>query len=189
MISTLTVSYFLASLAVLTQAGLLGLLVLFLLNKISNILGRAFESVWKILKARAMLFSFILALTATLGSLYYSEIAGLTPCELCWFQRIFMYPQALIFYFALVHHDRRVFRYSLPLSLVGTVFAAYNYYLQLFPRLLLICSANEPSCSNTQFFLYGYITISLMSLTAFISLILLAMAGRAKNRGNQAESS
>ena len=51
--------------------------------------------------AHAVLFSFIIATAATLGSLFYSEIAGYEPCKLCWFERIFMYPQSLVFLVAL----------------------------------------------------------------------------------------
>src|SRR5688572_3194157 len=59
----------------------------------------------------------IVALFATLGSLFLSEIAGWTPCLLCWYQRIFMYPQAVILALAFWHNDRNVAPYILTLSL------------------------------------------------------------------------
>ena len=46
----------------------------------------------EIISAHGLLFAFVVVATATLGSLFYSEIAGFEPCKLCWFQRIFMYP-------------------------------------------------------------------------------------------------
>src|SRR3989338_9201466 len=74
-----------------------------------------------------LVFSFIVALAATLGSLFYSEIAGYEPCKLCWFQRIFMYPQTIIFGLAWLKKDYGIVLYGLVLSSMGALIAGYHY--------------------------------------------------------------
>jgi hypothetical protein len=113
------------------------------------------------------------ALVSTLGSLYFSEIANYVPCELCWFQRIFMYPQVLLLGIALLKKDKEIFAYTVPLSIIGGLISAYNYYLQLVPSAA-ICSANAP-CSVSQFLIFGYINITVMALTGFVLLTLLGL--------------
>lgn len=128
------------------------------------------------LTAHALLWSFLVALAAMLGSLSYSEIAGYAPCTLCWYQRIAMYSQVVILGVALWKHDRAVLRYSLALSCVGAVIAAYHYLLQLglVPSVGCTAIGYSVSCSQRFVLQYGYITIPLMALTAFVLNALLA---------------
>ena len=118
-------------------------------------------------KQNALTFIFILASSATLGSLFLSEIVSFVPCTLCWWQRIFMYPIAIVSLVALVRNDKNSVFYILPLTLIGGAIAAYHYTMQLFPNLLE-CSEEVAKCSTIQFAELGYITIPLMSLTTFI---------------------
>lgn len=124
--------------------------------------------------------SFIVALTATLGSLYYSEIMGYSPCTLCWYQRIFMYPQVL--FFATAFFFRRegyAVRFlavsSLVMSGIGLLLAGYHYLAQI-GAVSTTCSVvgYSASCSELFFVQYGYITIPMMAFTAFALLILLS---------------
>jgi disulfide bond formation protein DsbB len=71
-----------------------------------------------------------IALVATLGSLYLSEVWGLVPCELCWYQRILMYPLVVVLGVAVLERRERVYRTGLPLSLGGGAVAAYHSWLQ-----------------------------------------------------------
>ena len=123
---------------------------------------------------------FIVALAATLGSLFYSEIAGYEPCKLCWFQRIFMYPQVFILGLALYKKDRAVASYSLLLSAVGAVIAVYHYLLQLDIAPSFPCSAvgYSVACSKVFVMNLGYITIPLMAFSAFVLLIILALINK-----------
>src|SRR3989338_190832 len=82
-------------------------------------------------RAWAMKGAFLVALFATLGSLFYSEIAHYTPCLLCWYQRIFKYPQVFLLGLGLVKRDKNIADYSLLLSVIGGILAAYHYLLQL----------------------------------------------------------
>lgn len=125
------------------------------------------------LRKNHLLLAFIISLTATLGSLFYSEILGYTPCKLCWFQRIFMYPLPIIFGIALKKKDLRIKHYIIPLAVIGALIAAYHYSVQVF-QFTTTCGANsEVPCNVVYSFELGYITIPMMALTAFILIIIL----------------
>lgn len=94
-------------------------------------------------KTLYLAFAWVVALVATLGSLYYSEVRLFLPCELCWYQRIFMYPQAVILGLALWRQDFGVWPYSLALSLLGGSVSVLHLTQQWFPGLFL-WPANPP---------------------------------------------
>ena len=125
---------------------------------------------------KSLFFSFVVALTATVGSLYFSEVAHFEPCKLCWFQRIFMYPLPLMLGISLWKKTKDVDKYVLPLSIIGLLVAAYHYYFQVTGNPLIPCSTVgfSVSCSERFFTYFGYITIPWMSLSAFL-LIVIAM--------------
>lgn len=127
----------------------------------------------------AILFSFIVALIATLGSLFYSEIAGFEPCKLCWIQRIFMYPQAILLGIALWRKSYETYQ-SIILSLIGAVIAGYHYLLQIGVAPELPCSAVGFSAACSQRFVmqFGYITIPMMAFTAFLLMLTFFIAQR-----------
>lgn len=114
------------------------------------------------------LFAFAVAVAATLGSLYYSEVAGFIPCTLCWYQRILMYPLALLIPVGLILRDEYLPRYVLPLSTLGIVVSTYHYLTQwgLFAESAA-CRAGVP-CSGRYVDYLGFITIPFMALTAFV---------------------
>jgi disulfide bond formation protein DsbB len=131
----------------------------------------------RFLVKKGIILAFIIALAATLGSLFYSEIAGYAPCDLCWYQRIFMYPQVIILGIALLYKDLGVIKYSLPLALGGLLFSIYHNYLIFSGSTLSVCTISTftgVSCLQRYVFEFGYITIPLMSFSAFalITLIL-----------------
>ncbi|MES2087566.1 MAG: disulfide bond formation protein B [Patescibacteria group bacterium] len=121
---------------------------------------------------RALWMMFLVALVATSGSLTYSEILGYEPCYLCWFQRIFMYPQTILFGLALYKKDNKIFDYGLALSGVGILYSIYHYLLQWGFVPELSCSVVGVSCAKQFVTVFGYITIPLMALTAFALIIL-----------------
>lgn len=112
--------------------------------------------------------AFIVALTAMLGSLYYSEIAHFIPCSLCWYQRILMYPVALILLIGLIEQDELVYKYVLPFSVVGIFVSSYHCLIErgVFSDTAA-CTVGVP-CSIRYVNYLGFITIPLMALTAFI---------------------
>lgn len=126
---------------------------------------------------RAIALAFFAALAATLGSLFYSDIRHYTPCLLCWYQRIFMYPQVILLGIAWRKGDHGVWRYSVPLSVIGGLLALLHYYEQVTLNPLAPCSTIGYSASCTESFVlrYGYITIPLMALTAFAMILVFRM--------------
>lgn len=126
---------------------------------------------------RIVWFMFIIALIATAGSLFYSEVAHYEPCKLCWFQRIFMYPQVLLLALALYKRDNHIIDYILWMSGIGLVIAGYHYLLQLGVVTGSFCGIGV-SCDQRFVMEYGYITIPMMAFTAFTLNFLLGLSSK-----------
>ncbi len=128
------------------------------------------------LKKNILQFSLIIALTSTLGSLYFSEILKLPPCLLCWYQRIFMYPLVIIFAVGIWKKDKNIPYFALPLSVIGLIVAAYHnlLYYKIIPESLAPCTLGI-SCTTKQIEWLGFITIPFLSLLAFIAVTLLLL--------------
>ena len=112
------------------------------------------------------------AVLGTGGSLYLSDVAGWTPCKLCWIQRIFLYPQVVLLGIAIWRRDKTVAWHILALSVIGLLFAKLHYGEQVWAALhpadpSVPCDASGTSCASTPFFRFGYITIPMMAATAF----------------------
>ena len=130
----------------------------------------------------ALPLAFLVAAVATAGSLFLSEIAQFTPCKLCWLQRIFMYPLVVILGVALIKDDaKNVWRYVLPLAVIGLGIATYHYFIQMFPQVLQ-CSDEVASCTARQYARFGFLTIPMMSLVAFYLITLFAFLGLKKKK-------
>ena len=91
----------------------------------------------------ALWLAWLVATVTTLGSLYYSQIADFIPCELCWFQRICMYPLVLILGVAVWRRDRGVWVYVLPQAVIGAAIAIYHTQLQAFPGQATFCTTAD----------------------------------------------
>lgn len=157
------------SLTILTVIAQIAIIVLIIsANKKSSKLNQFFVR-------NTLFFSFILALVSTLGSLFYSDIAGYEPCKLCWIQRIFMYPQTILLGMAAYKKDKGIIKYSIILSIIGALIALYHYLIQRGTITGVPCSAVGYSANCSQVFVmtFGYITIPLMALTAFLLMTLL----------------
>lgn len=126
----------------------------------------------------AVLFSFLTSLGAVLGSLYYSVIVGFPPCQLCWIQRIFIYPQAIILGMALIKKDSHLADYIIALSVIGGTVSVYHQYIQFGGRSLYSCASGlgAVSCTQRSILEFGYVTIPMMMLTVFLLNILFAIA-------------
>ncbi|MBB6678724.1 disulfide bond formation protein B [Cohnella lubricantis] len=120
--------------------------------------------------------AWLVSLAATGGSLYLSEILHYIPCNLCWFQRIFMYPLALLLGRAALKDDRSIAGYVLPLSVIGGLFSLYHYMEQKVPGLdsLLPCRTGVP-CNVDYLDWFGFITIPLLALIAFVLITVLLL--------------
>jgi disulfide bond formation protein DsbB len=120
----------------------------------------------------------LIATASTLGALFFGEIMKLPPCSMCWYQRIFMFPMTLILPFALFPFDRNVLRSVLPLAGFGGLLAAFHVLLVegVIPERVAPCRQGVP-CSETVAEWFGFVTIPLLSLTAFAAItVLLVLA-------------
>ena len=116
--------------------------------------------------------AFIVAGGAMWGSLYFSESAGFVPCRLCWFQRIAMYPLALILLVAAIRRDRGVRWYVVPVAAVGAAVSSYHYLIEWRPSLEGgACSATGPACADIWFRELGFVTLAFMALAGFLAII------------------
>jgi disulfide bond formation protein DsbB len=108
--------------------------------------------------------------TAMLGSLYFSEVANFVPCTLCWYQRIAMYPLAILTTIAAIRKDDiRV--YVTVLASIGAVISTYHWLLERFPSIDAgVCSTAVP-CDLVWFEKFGFITLPFMALTAFLAVL------------------
>jgi disulfide bond formation protein DsbB len=115
----------------------------------------------------------VIALTSTVGSLFFSEVMGLPPCALCWYQRVAVYPLILVIGAGIVMRDRQMKYYALPLCVAGLAVSVYHnlLYYGVIPETLAPCSQGA-SCAERQIEWLGFITIPLMGLAAFLSLTL-----------------
>jgi len=123
--------------------------------------------------------SWIVALLSTLGSLFFSEVMGLTPCILCWYQRILMFPLAMILLVGLFPLDKNIIKYALPFAVLGVLFTLYH--LALFygfvPEGLKPCSQGIP-CDDDSMILFGFLPIPWLSLAAFGGITALLLFAR-----------
>ena len=115
----------------------------------------------------AIPLAFAVALTATLGSLYFSEVANFTPCRLCWYQRIAMYPLTVLLAVAWWRRDVHVRSYVWPLATIGAAVAAYHWFIERFPSLESgACDLTQP-CSVMWFEEFGFVTLAFMAWSGF----------------------
>ena len=129
-----------------------------------------------------LLFWAILA--AVVGSLIYSNIVGYPPCDLCWIQRICMYPQLIIVFMAMRRGDKTVLDYLMPLSIIGALVALYQSFIQWGYSVgpTLACTSVGGECAKVYVKVYSYITIPFMSFTVFVFIIALKLIYYHKNK-------
>lgn len=130
-----------------------------------------------------LLVAWGVAMVSTLGALFIGEVMGMTPCLLCWYQRIFMFPLALIIGMAAFAEDRRGAVYALPLALGGATVAGYHSALIAgwVPKWWVPCGAG-PSCSEQSLEIFGGIQIPWLALAAFAAIAILLLDYLKKTR-------
>ncbi|NJD36620.1 MAG: disulfide bond formation protein B [Betaproteobacteria bacterium] len=112
--------------------------------------------------------AWLVATVSTLGALFLGEVMGYTPCILCWYQRIAMFPLVLVLAAGLFPFDRRVARYALPLALAGLGVALFHLALIVgwIPESIKPCQQGVP-CSDVKAIWFGFVSIPLLSVAAF----------------------
>lgn len=127
--------------------------------------------------------AWFIALVAMLGSLFFSEVLKVPPCELCWYQRIFIYPIAFLLPVAILKEDIQVRLYMLVLLIPGFIIAAYHnlLYYGLIEKPLVPCRAGV-SCTSRDFEFFGFLGIPLMSLLSFIAMLAVVLKTYKKDK-------
>jgi disulfide bond formation protein DsbB len=123
--------------------------------------------------------AWLVAAVAMAGSLYFSESANFVPCKLCWFQRIAMYPLALLLLIAALRRDDGIRRYAVPLATIGAMISAYHYLIEWRPSLGAgTCEITAP-CTVPWFRQFGFVSLPLMALCGFAAIVSLLTLGSA----------
>lgn len=127
------------------------------------------EHIWHFL-----FLAWLVSLVATISVLFIGEIMGQAPCVLCWYQRAFMFPLAVVLGVACYLSDPRIWRYGLPLAIFGWVFAAYHTLLVagVIPKPLEPCGEGV-SCTSDDMMIFSVVPIPLLAVGAFSAIILL----------------
>lgn len=175
--SVLTVTTFLGLLSLATLVGVAGVAVLWILDKI-GVLAGGIGRLRGTLGTAGLWLAFAVAATSMAGSLYLSEVAGFVPCVLCWYQRIAMYPLAVIIGIAAIRGDRSIYHYAIPVAAIGAAISAWHIGVQRLPGLPSgSCSLDVP-CSAIYVEVLGFITIPTMALAGFLGIVTLLLLMR-----------
>jgi disulfide bond formation protein DsbB len=139
---------------------------------------------------QSAVFAWIVATVTTLGSLYYSEHAGFTPCELCWYQRIVMYPLVVVLGVAVLRRDRAVWITSLVFVGIGAPLSLYHWLVERVPAFehSSSCSALVP-CNTPYFEKLGFVTLAWMAMSSFLLIGALMVCAMVGDRARVSEAS
>ena len=120
--------------------------------------------------------AWVVALVSTFAALFIGEVMGMVPCQLCWYQRILMYPLVLVIAAGILRRDPGIHQYVLPVSVLGLLISIYHnlLYFHVIPEEIQPCTVGIP-CTTIQIEWLGFITIPLMSMTAF-TVVTICMA-------------
>jgi disulfide bond formation protein DsbB len=153
------------------------------LATVSTAAAAGYASMAGTIRPMAYGLAWFVALLATMGSLYFSEVAGYTPCVLCWYQRIAMYPLVVILAIAAARRDAAGRWYAIALAGIGSLIAAYHVALEWIPSLDSgACDASAP-CTYIWFRVFGVISLPTLALIAF-GLILTLLLVRPPRDGD-----
>jgi len=111
----------------------------------------------------------VTSIIAMFGSLYFSEIKQFIPCDLCWYQRILMYPLTILLGVSYVRKDWNISLYAMIMAAVGGSISLFHYSLQKIPFMGEHADfCGQASCVGEYINWLGFITIPFLALTAFI---------------------
>jgi len=135
-------------------------------------------------RENALFLAFAAGLIATLGSLYFSEIKGYEPCSLCWYQRILMYPFTIILAIAIIKKDYEIALYTSVLSLIGACISTYHVLIQKVSFFTdKAASCGRIPCTGDYINWFGFITIPMLALIAFIIIFVCSIYVLKTNKG------
>lgn len=128
----------------------------------------------------------IVAVTATAGSLWFSEVEEWLPCKFCWLQRVFMFSSAVILTVAALRRDRGIKWYAGPLATIGILLSSWQLLLEhgvvqdskqcaatvpcAVPNLISFGSRDDITLGPTSWF---SVTLAVMAFSAFAAILAL----------------
>lgn len=128
---------------------------------------------------RAFVIGFVVSIGATLLSFFYSDVVGYIPCVLCWYQRVFVFSQPILFMVGLIKKESGILYSVFWLSFVGALISLYHYFVQMVDVAFVPCPATGGiSCARREFIEFGYVTIPMMALTYFVTMMVIVYAYR-----------
>ena len=185
---TNAISTGLAALAILLQVLIAAVALVALVSLVVPGARRVLLEMRETLLGGELWAAWAIALVATLGSLYFSEVAHFEPCRLCWFQRIAMYPMAVLLLGMALRRDvRNGFWYALPFPVVGAGIAIYHEYIVYNPSAESAACKRGVSCTVKWIDKFGYIQIPTLALTAFAAILVLLLFARWRWRDGASE--
>lgn len=175
------VTAMLAVLAVVAQVSLAAFAAVLLL-RLAGVRG-PLRAVRDTLAGTELWLAFLVALVATSGSLFFSEIQHFVPCKLCWFQRIAMYPLVLLALPAFFG-DRLAARWFLPLPVAGLGVSLWHILVERgVVEDTQSCRISAPGgCATKWIEQLGYVTIPTLAATAFALIAILLALAAARRR-------
>lgn len=175
--SVATMSLFFALLTVVANVVVLVAVVLAISARFSERAAAGLRWLRNMVDGASLALAALVGLVATLGSLYLSEVAHFPPCQLCWYQRIAMYPLPVILGLAAWRRDFGIRPYAIALAAIGSAISIYHYQLERFPdQSSLSCSVDVP-CTTVWIWRFHYISIPFMALSGFALIITLLLLG------------
>lgn len=172
MVDTETVQLFVGLLTIAAAVGAVGVLVLRGLAAAGN---EGAARLGSTISDSGVWLAWLVALGATVGSLYFSEVANFNPCRFCWFQRIAMYPLAVILLVGAVRRDPNVRWYAAPLAMIGVAISGWHSLIEWQPSLDNgECEFQGPSCTFVWFREFG-LSLANMALIGFLTILILLL--------------
>jgi len=180
-----TMRLFFALLALAANAATIGIVAIGIAGRFGASSAQMRDRIFASFRGLELWLAFSVATGATLGSLYLSEVVHLIPCTYCWYQRIAMYPLAVILGLAAWRKDHGIRIYAASLAGIGAIIAVYHRVIQAVPDLGgSACSSGVP-CTAAYFTLFGFITIPYMAFSAFTLILAILWIDRTNSAGHR----
>jgi disulfide bond formation protein DsbB len=134
---------------------------------------KAKQRLSSLVKSWGLIGAFFATLGSSVMTLVYSEYFGITPCGLCWLERIALYPQVLLLGMAYYYKDTLIARYGIGLSIIGLIVSLYHHYIQMGGSEFVKCPTSGGDCAKRFMFEFDFITFPLLAAILFAFLIVL----------------
>lgn len=170
-----TVSLFFSLLGLLALVGVAAAVPILLAARFVPAAARARDELVAVVGPVALPLALVVAVVAMVGSLWFSEVVGLTPCTLCWYQRIAIYPQVLVLGVAVVRRDDRALVVAAALATVGLTISTYHYAMEWFPTLDAGACSSAVPCSFVWFRRFGFVSLPGLAWLTSASIAWLAV--------------